>query len=936
VDETFHDAVNTTEHEAQEKALRAGDADFRASFYSAAVGQAQVDPATGRYLRVNPKFCEIAGYSEQELLGMRFQDLTHPEDRESDSADHERMVCGAAPNVSREKRYIRKDGRIVWVSINASLIRDPAGRPVRTLAVIQDITARKRGDEKIEWLASFPERNPIPIVELDLAKGVIRYANPSALRIFPDLMSSGVRHPLLAGLSEVADTLNAGGAEARRREIAAGGFFLDQTITFDREKRRLRIYSTDITERRRAEEKLKSSVKEVTDLKTALDEHSIVAITDSQGRITFVNDKFCVISKYSREELLGQDHRIINSGFHPAEFIRDLWTTIARGQVWHGEIKNRAKDGSFYWVDTTIVPFLNEQGKPRQYVAIRNDITDRKRAEEKLAEERNLLRTLIDSMPDVIFTKDMQGRVGISNPAHVRFAGAATEAELVGKTVFDLYPPELAEAYHRDDAEVLASGKPIVNREEPCVKLDGADYWLITTKVPLRNHAGEMVGLIGVSRDITERKVALEKIRSLNAELEQRVVERTAQLEAANAELRGSRAELESLFESLPGLYLVLTPELRIVAVSDAYLKATMTTRAGILGRGLFEVFPDNPDDPGATGTSNLRASLGRVLQNSASDTMAIQKYDVRRPDGIFEERYWSPINSPLLGADRRVKYIIHRVEDVTDFVRQKSQPGGEPAELQARMERMEAEIFQSSQKVQEANRLLEAANKELEAFSYSVSHDLRAPLRAVDGFSQAMIEDYGGQLPTEGRRYLHTIREGAQRMGMLIDDLLTFSRLSRVPLKQQEIDTGNLVDSVLDDLSMQRKGRQIDLRMGELPACTGDPALLRQVWINLLSNAFKYSRLRETAVVEIGCTQGQGEKVWFVRDNGAGFDMRYVGKLFGVFQRLHRAEDYEGTGVGLAIVQRVIHRHGGRIWAEAAVDRGATFYFTIEEATQP
>jgi light-regulated signal transduction histidine kinase (bacteriophytochrome) len=225
----------------------------------------------------------------------------------------------------------------------------------------------------------------------------------------------------------------------------------------------------------------------------------------------------------------------------------------------------------------------------------------------------------------------------------------------------------------------------------------------------------------------------------------------------------------------------------------------------------------------------------------------------------------------------------------------------------------------------------LAEANKELEAFSYSVSHDLRAPLRAVDGFSQAVIEDYGPQLPAEGQRYLETIRKSAQRMGMLIDDLLAFSRLSRAALKKQPVNTGQLVRNVIDDLCSERTGRQIEVRVGELPPCDGDAALLKQVWINLISNAFKYTGKREAAVVEIGCESSPEGDAYFVRDNGTGFDMRYAHKLFGVFQRLHRAEDYEGTGVGLAIVQRIVHRHGGCVWAEAEPDRGATFHFTLD-----
>ena len=233
-------------------------------------------------------------------------------------------------------------------------------------------------------------------------------------------------------------------------------------------------------------------------------------------------------------------------------------------------------------------------------------------------------------------------------------------------------------------------------------------------------------------------------------------------------------------------------------------------------------------------------------------------------------------------------------------------------------------------QRVIERTAQLEAANRELEAFSYSVSHDLRAPLRAVDGFSQAVLEDFGAQLPEEGRHYLAIIRQGAQKMGALIDDLLAFSRLSRATVNKQKVDTAALAEAALADLGHPTVGRNVELRIGELPLCEGDPALLKQVWINLISNALKYTKNREAAVVEIGCDRTAQGSVYFVRDNGTGFDMRYVHKLFGVFQRLHRAEDYEGTGVGLAIVHRIVQRHGGRVWAEAAVDRGATFYFTL------
>jgi len=540
------------------------------------------------------------------------------------------------------------------------------------------------------------------------------------------------------------------------------------------------------------------------------------------------------------------------------------------------------------------------------------------------------LAAIIEATDDGIISKTLDGIITSWNPGAEKLFGYRAD-EVMGKSVIMIIPQELV----HEEAEILkrlTRGESIEHFETVRLRKDGSRLNISASISPIKDASGNVVSISKIARDITAQKRAEAQIQQLNADLEQRVIARTAELQAANRELQHSRAELKSIFESLPGLYLVLTPELEIVSVSDAYLNATMTTRAGILHRNLFDVFPDNPADKNADGVSNLRASLDRVKQNGTADTMAIQKYDVRRPDGVFEERYWSPINSPVFGADREIKYIVHRVEEVTEFMRRKGQMASNGnAALSARVQQMEAEIFQSSQKLQATNQQLEAANKELEAFSYSVSHDLRAPLRAVDGFSQAVEEDYAAQLPEEGRRYLKTIRQGAQRMGRLIDDLLTFSRLSRKPMLPQAVNMDTLVAEVWEEFGAVNDGRQIQFHRDPLPSCLGDRALLRQVWTNLLANARKYTGQRDVAEIAVGCTLQDGEPVYFIRDNGAGFDMQYADKLFGVFQRLHHAHEFEGTGVGLAIVQRIIHRHGGRIWAESAPDQGATFYFTIQ-----
>jgi len=225
---------------------------------------------------------------------------------------------------------------------------------------------------------------------------------------------------------------------------------------------------------------------------------------------------------------------------------------------------------------------------------------------------------------------------------------------------------------------------------------------------------------------------------------------------------------------------------------------------------------------------------------------------------------------------------------------------------------------------------LLAAANKELEAFSYSVSHDLRAPLRSMSGFAKILEEDFGPHLESGGLRYIGLIQKNAEKMGCLIDDLLAFSRLNRQTLTRSLVRPAALAQETFDSLEADRSGREVEWVVGDLPSCQADYNLLRQVFVNLLSNALKFTRGRTPARIEVGSRIEQGQDVYFVCDDGVGFDMRYVDKLFNVFQRLHRVEDFEGTGVGLAIVQRIVARHGGRIWAESSLDQGATFYFTL------
>ena len=323
---------------------------------------------------------------------------------------------------------------------------------------------------------------------------------------------------------------------------------------------------------------------------------------------------------------------------------------------------------------------------------------------------------------------------------------------------------------------------------------------------------------------------------------------------------------------------------------------------------------------PEMVGIDMLRAAqqidpaiVGIVMTGEGTVTRAVQAMQAGALDFIMKPFNLSTI-LPVVSRALEVRRL--RVDNL---------------QLEQRVREHAAELEASNQELETANKALAAANEELAAFNRSVSHDLRAPLRAVDGLSELLLSNFSAHLPAEAQRFLATMNLSVKRMQQLVDDLLRFSNLGNQALHLKRVDMITIVHSVLNDLRHEQQSREVEVRIGELPRTEGDPALLRQALANLLSNAYKFTRHQEHPVVEIGARkEADGTPTFFVRDNGAGFDMARAQRLFGVFQRLHRSDEFEGTGVGLSIVQRIVDRHHGRIWAEAAVGRGATFYFTL------
>jgi PAS domain S-box-containing protein len=1155
-----------------EEALRTSEQRFRATFNQAAVGIAQVG-IDGQWLLVNQKLCDIVGYTREELLERSFQDITHPDDLDCDLEYARQMLAGEIQTYSMEKRYIRKDTSQFWINLTGSIVRNCSGEPEYFIAVVEDISDRKR-----------------------------------------------------------------------------------------------------------AEEDLRQSIKDLSDIKFALDRAAIVAITDARGVITYVNNKFCELSQYSREELIGQTHRIINSGYHPTEFFQDLWSTISSGKVWQGEIKNRAKDRTYYWVDTAIIPFLDDRGKPFQYLAIRFDITERKRTQEALWETNQRLQALIQSAPVAIEILDPEGNVQLWNPTAKQIFGWS-EQEVLGRPL-PMVTPDKQEEFQALLHSVL-QGNVCTGLETQRRRKDGSLIDISLSKAPLRDARGKIIGVMGIITDITERKRTEEMLKLAEFSVEQasdgiwwinsdarilRVNKAACQLlgyseeellsltipdidpdyqadiwpahweelkkqgtltfESRHKAKDGSikpteinsnflefggkeynfafarditeRKRLENALQSLvagtaavtgdaffPALVQHLATALGVryalvtETVGDDRLSKARTVAFWIgdkLGENfeydlsntpcqiliderrmccyptsVQELFPEDRDlvemqavcylgvplfntsgqiighlcvlddqplaeekraksimsifaaraaaelerkrteealwktnqrlqaviqaAPAAIDILDLdgniqlwnpaaerlfgwseQEALGRsipmipphqwdefqrFLHSSLDEGKVLTGLEVQRlrKDGsaidvslsvaplrdtkgeiigamgilsdisdrkrsqevlrqseerlrlVLEnmpvmmdafdesgniliwnrecERVTGYTAGEIVGNPRAMELLYPNLEYRQQMMAQWTERGDDYRDWEWEItckdgsvkivswsnisqefpipgwamwgvgvdisdrKRAEQEIRQLNQNLErrviERTAELEAANSELEAFSYSVSHDLRAPLRGVDGFSQALLDRYADTLDDKGKHYLQRIRAGTQRMGELIDDLLQLSRVTRSEMHRTKVDLSALATAIAAELSSTQPERQVEWALAPGLFADGDARLLRIVLENLLNNAWKFTSSRIHSRIELNVIfQEDAKFAYFVRDNGAGFDMAYANKLFGAFQRLHSTTQFPGTGIGLATVQRIIHRHGGRVWAEGTVEQGATFYFTL------
>jgi PAS domain S-box-containing protein len=632
--------------------------------------------------------------------------------------------------------------------------------------------------------------------------------------------------------------------------------------------------------------------------------NDIILLLDKSGRIVDANERAIVSYGYSRDEL----RRLSLSDIRPPEARSVLASQLQQVEERNGmvfEIAHQRKDGTIFPVEVSS-RVIEVEGE-KLYQNIIRDITERKRTEAQLLEEKNFSDSTINSLPGVFYFFDQNGRLLRWNRNMELITGYSSE-EISKMNPLDFFTEEESKAAGNAIQEVFLKGESLV--EANLLSKDGKKSpYLFTGQ---RFISGDQTYLIGMGINITERKRAEETVRKFNEELEQRVFQRTEQLEAANRDieneiierrqiekaLRESEIRYRVLFQESPDGILLLDPETKLpIDFNEAAHNQLGYSREEFarLEIPAYEV-TENPGE--------IEGRIDKILHEGRDDFETKH----RTKQGKIKDVLVTVQLMDLFG--KPVLYCNYR--DITD------------------LKRNEEEIKRLNEDLQRRTAELEALNKELESFSYSVSHDLRAPLRSIDGFSQALLEEYGERLDTEGKNYLRRVRGSSQRMAQLIDDLLNLSRVTRSEMRHEKVNLSSLAETITEELQETQPERKVEFIIREGLVVKGDARLLRILLDNLLSNAFKFTEKLVSARVEFGFTEYKGNPAYFVRDNGAGFDMIYANKLFGAFQRLHSQTEFSGTGIGLAIVQRIVRRHGGRIWAEGEVGKGAIFYFTL------
>jgi len=1011
---------NITERKLTEEQLRESELRFSKLYEDGPFGMAMVD-SEFRFKKVNPAFSAMLGYTERELQKMTFKNITHPEDVAKDLPNVLKLINKEISVFKTEKRYIRKDGQEIWVSLTVTANYNDDGNFLYNLAIIEDITLRKQTQEALieseeklrtlllasfdgayrmsaDWITMYELdgknfiadttksnnqwfQEYIPPVDQPLVMAVIQEAirNKSVFvlehrvwrvdgtfgwtysRAIPRMNANGEIFEWFGVASDITERKKAEEALKKSKQLLSetelmgkvGGWEfnidtkeqiwtdevyrihevdldfnpnVDKGINFyipesrpiiekalqrvieygesfdleleiitakgnlrevhsigkvDIENRRVYGFFQDITERKKAEKEFKRLNDRISTATSA----SQVGIWDwdiVNNQLVWDNQMYILYGLKIGD--LPRAYEAWLNGVHPDD--RDFSNAITQ-QAIHGEIEYDTEfrvvwpDGSVHWLKAAGQVFFDENNTPIRMVGVNFDITERKQIEKTLQESEEKFRKAFATNPDSItITRLSDGKYVSVNSGFSQIFGH-TEEETVGRT-----PHEINMWHNPDDRKQFVNAlkaKGIIENFEArlCTKVGRIKDTLVSATIIEYDGVSHV---LSTTKDITERKLAEEALRE-------------------------SEEKFRILIESIPLPVTYVNNLGEIVFRNDRFREVIGYTHEEVptVNEWWVKAYPDETYRQWVI--QNWESAVKNATETNA-DIEPIE-YNITCNDG--NER--TMIVSGILIEDNLLITFI----DITD--RKKAEE-----EVRKLNETLE-------QRVEDRTKQLKEANQELEAFSYSVSHDLRAPLRHINGFVDLLTENYNDLLPEKGKHYLSIIVNSSRHMGTLIDDLLQFSRTGRQEMQQTKLDMNVVVQEVLKLAKQDIQDRSIEWDISALPILTGDHSLLRMVWYNLLNNAIKFTKAKEPTMIQIGYCEEKNEHVFFVRDNGAGFDMRFAHKLFGVFQRLHSTQEFEGTGIGLANVRRIISKHGGRTWAESQLKQGATFYFTLPKS---
>ncbi len=917
----------------------------------------------GKIISWNRAAEKIFDYPADEIIG-KSVDVVYPPELTDELSEIIAKIKKGETIEHYETQRKRRDGSLVDVSLSISPIRDDRGEIVGISKIARDISGQKRASQ---YVRSLIEASLDPLVTIS-PEGKITDVNEATVQV------TGVPRTKLIGSDFSNYFTEPEKARQGYQQVFSKGKVIDYPLTIhhvsgkttdvlynasvykDNNGNILGVFAAarDITAQKQAAQYARSLIEASLD--------PLVTISP-EGKIMDVNEATIKVTGVLRDGLIGTD---FSNYFTEPEKAREGYEQVFKqGFVTDYPLTIRSTDGKLTDVIYNASVYRDEKANVLGVFAAARDITEMRRASQ-------YARNLIEASLDPLVTISPEGKITDANAATVEVTGV-TKEKLIGSDFSNYFtePEEAREGYQQVFKEGFVRDYPLAIRHTT-----GNITYVLYNATTYKDEKGNVLGIFAAARDITERKKVEEQLHATSAYVRSLIEASLDPLLTISPD--GKITDINHATELITGVSrewiigtdfsnyfteprkarqgyrlvfkegLVRNYPLAIRhssgRVVDVLYNATVYRDAVGKVRGVFAAARDVTETKQASqyARSLIEASLDPLVTISPEGKITDVNEATIKATGISREQLIGTDFSNYFTEPTKAREGYEKVFKqgfVTDYPLTIRHVSGKTTEVlyNASVYRDDKDnvlgVFAAARdysRVKQTTQQLESSNRELEAFSYSISHDLRTPLRAVDNFSKILEEEYSGKLDEEGKRVIHTIRGSTQQMGKLIDDLLTFSQLGRKTVKLENIDMKGLVQSVYEELKVLVPKRGIQCNIQELFPARADYILIKQVWTNLLLNAIKFTAPRKVAVIEVG-SQIDGEmNIYYVRDNGIGFDMRYKDKLFGVFQRLHDSDEFEGTGVGLAIVERIVSRHGGRVWADGKVDWGATFYFSL------